>query len=112
MEHRKIKTYFNLLKRSGKIIFGNDAIQKYKKKAYLIIITNNFSDKINIIKKSVTLNCKLYETDFKVLNDLLETNNCKVVLIKNYDLANAIIVENLKINLLREVIVFESTTKQ
>ena len=112
MVNSKIKTYFNFLKRSNKIIYGYDQIKNYNKKAYLIISSYCFSDKEKLIKKASLLNCKLYETDIETLSILLETQNCKAILIKNFELAKAILKENNNLNLLREVNLIESNTKQ
>ena len=113
MKSLKIKTYFNFLKRSGKIIYGFDNIKEYNKKAYLIIINNEFKEKSKIIEKVKQLpNCRLFECSQENLNNLLEITNCKIVLIKNYELSKAILLENEKINLLREVELIESNTKQ
>ena len=112
LELNKIKTYINFLKRSQKIVYGWDTIEAYKKKAFLIIYSDDISNKQKVINKAKMLNCKLFETSFENINKLLDTSNCKIVLIKSYELANAILNENQKINLLREVNLIESTTKQ
>lgn len=109
MNNLKIKTYFNLLKRSGKIIYGYDNIKTYRKKAYLIIFAENFKNKNSIINQFN--NCKVYETSENNLNLLLDKDNCKIVLIKNFELTKAILLENEKINLLSEVKLIESNTK-
>ena len=113
MNNLKIKTYFNLLKKANKIVYGYDNIKNYHKKAYLIIMSNNYNIKNKIIQKAKEFaNCLVYEIEQEGINNLLELTNCKVILINNYELSKAILLENENLNLLREVKLIESNTKQ
>ena len=111
MPTKKIKAYYNLLKRCCKIIYGYDNIKLYNKKAYLIICSETFNNKEKLELKAKLLQCLLYETSQENLNYFLDSPNCKVVLIKNYELAKAILKENDKIKLIREVKLIEPNTK-
>ncbi len=100
----KISAYLGFAMKANKVIFGFDNLKKYDKKLYLIIICKSANDKYNqfsLEKKKIT-NCDVYKTNNILLDDLIFKSNCKIIGIKNKELATAII--NNKADNLVEVI--------
>lgn len=110
MQNNKIKTYINFAIKSNKIVYGLDNISAYNKKAFLIIIDEGVNAKFkqNIINIATKLQTPLVEAAQEILNEMLNTSNCKAILLRNKSLADAIIKENLSTKTLREVNLIES----
>lgn len=90
----KLKTYFGFSIKSNSITFGYDNITKSRKKFDAVIFCCTTNEKIiNPILKLGHKCVKLKELE---LSDLLGRENIKVVAIKNYNLAKAILsVDNI-----------------
>ena len=90
----KAKTYLGFSIKSNSIVFGYDNITKSKRKFDVVIFcktaTNKHIDSIlNVGNKCVKLN-------EYTLGEIIGRDNVKVVAIKNYNLAKAILaIENL-----------------
>lgn len=90
----KVLTYLGFAKKSNNIIFGIDKLQNYNKKIHLIILCKTANEKYlktaqNIRAKNK--NCTVLITKVCTLNELLNTDNCKIIGIKNLSLSKAII---------------------
>ena len=80
----KLSGYLGLAIRSNSVLFGFDNLKSYKKKVYCVLVSgdvqkkleqhiNNLCAERNIIVKKLKNN----------LDDLIKTNNCKVISIIN-----------------------------
>ena len=100
----KISAYLGFAMKSNKVIFGYDNLKLYNKKLYLIIICKSANDKYTqfAIDKQKQTNCDVYVTKDIILDDLIFKSNCKIIGVKNKELATAII--NNKADILVEVI--------
>lgn len=88
----KLKTYLGFSIKSNSILFGYDNITKSRKKLDLIIFCSTAQEKI--IKPILKLNFKCVKLKELKLSELLERENVKVIAIKNYNLAKAILAYN------------------
>lgn len=92
MEISTIKKYIDLAKKAGAILYGLDNIKLGTKNIYLILIDNNVGSSL---KRNIDFISQHKKVQSIVLNDtnlddLLNTNNCKVIGITNINLANKI----------------------
>lgn len=89
----KISTYIGFARKSNKVIFGIDNLKKYDKKLYLIIVCHSANNKYIdfALNKKVLTGCQLFRTNGILLHELTYTDNCKIIGIKNKELAAAII---------------------
>lgn len=95
MKVEKIKTYVGFAIRSGEIVFGFDNIMKSKSKIKLILISSTQQEKVanKLIKYGEEKNIKVIKlNDYKV-EDFTSRDNCKVIGIINYNLAEVILKE-------------------
>lgn len=91
--NNKISAYLGFAIKSGKVIFGYDNLKDYNKKLYLIIICHSANNKyIDFsLSKQKTTGCDLLRTKDVLLDQLVNKVNCKIIGIKNKELATAII---------------------
>lgn len=89
MNREKIKSYLGISHKAGYLIIGADNLKNYNKKLYLILVDKNISNTLQkvINKFEGQIQVEIIEN----LNELVEIENCKIVGIKNYGLANEII---------------------
>jgi len=90
----KVNTYLGFAKKSNAIIYGIDKLSEYNKKIHLIIVCSSANDKYLSIAKQVKAknkNCTVVKTNNCTLNELLNTDNCKIIGIKNFSLSKAIL---------------------
>ena len=92
MKIEKIKTYLGFAVKSGNIIFGSDKLFESKKRSFLVLICSTQNEKVtnkvvNFCKKD---NIKFIKLKDIILAELLGRDNCKVVGISDFNLANAI----------------------
>lgn len=90
----KVKTYLGFSIKSNSITFGYDNITKSRKKFDVVIFCSTSTEKhINPI---INLGHKCVKLKNINLGELVDRANVKVIAIKNYNLAKAILsVENL-----------------
>ena len=90
----KLKTYLGFSIKSNSIVFGYDNITKSRKQFDVVIFCSSATEKhVNPI---VCLGHKCVKLKHANLGELIERNNVKVVAIKNYNLAKAILsIEDL-----------------
>lgn len=95
MKENKILTYINFARKAGVVVYGIDNIKATKKDIFCVIIDSTAKENLLSSAKTyckkhglelITLNCKL--------DDILKTNNCKILGICNQDLANQILINN------------------
>lgn len=93
METNKIKAYLGFCIRSGGIVFGVDNIEQHRKRAYLIIVDKDLSENSmkTIEKSNERLNCPVLQTEDGLLEQLLCRPTVKAVLIRDKNLAAAIL---------------------
>lgn len=90
----KIKTYLGFCIKSNAITFGYDNITKSRKKFDVVIFCTTATEKH--IYPIVNLGHKCVKLKNVNLGELVDRSNVKVVAIKNYNLAKAILsVEDL-----------------
>lgn len=89
----KISAYLGFAIKSGKVIFGIDNLKDYDKKLYLVIICESANDKYTdlALSKRLKTGCDLLKTKGVLLDNLVNKSNCKILGIKNKELATAII---------------------
>lgn len=89
----KIKNYLGLCRNANYLIIGADNLKEYKKRLYLIVVSDNESK--NIIKVAKNTSEKYNNLPIIIpnenLGEMLSIDNCKIVGIKNWGLANAIL---------------------
>ena len=87
----KIETYIGFAIKKGSAVFGVDAITRYRKKVYLLLMTETLSQNSAKALEAAAerLGCKLLQIpDY----DLLKMRNCKAIAICDKQLADAISV--------------------
>lgn len=89
---KKIISYLGYAIKSNNIVYGIDNLIKFNKKLFLIIICPSCVKKsVNLaVKKANELSCDI-KMSADILQDLLHKDNCKVIGIKDENLANAIL---------------------
>lgn len=87
----KIKNYISIAGRAGYIIWGNDNLNGYTHKLYLVLYRCDYG---KTIEKTLKLlgdtipKIMLEEADF---NDIVMSDNCKILGIKNKGIAERIL---------------------
>lgn len=85
----KIETYIGFAIKKGSVVWGCDAIAKYRKKAFLIVRTDSLSDNsaAQLAKDAARLGCKIV-----TLNNIavMTEKRCKALAICDKSLADAI----------------------
>ncbi len=89
----KIEKYLGFCKKSNSIIYGFDNIKKEKKQIFGILLCSSANEKL---KLQINHICETRKIKLKVLKDLtidelLNTNNCKVIALTNENLSKAIL---------------------
>lgn len=87
MDKNQIKKYINLAKKANALIYGLDNIKKSKLHIYLIIYVAESGNSINRYISNVK---NIFVQKVNNLNELLETDNCKIVALTNKNLAEII----------------------
>lgn len=95
MEIKKIKAYLTFSIRSGKIIFGVDKLMTSKKLPIVVLICSTQNEKVTnkVIRFCESNNIKVIKMVDLVLADIIGRDNCKVVGLLDYNLANAVMNE-------------------
>lgn len=92
MANSKVATFLGFCVKSGKILLGYDAIERNKKKIYLLVADESLSP--NTVKRAVKVSeqfgCPLLICH-EDLGATLHKQGCKLVAIQDQNLANAII---------------------
>ncbi|MBR1925338.1 MAG: hypothetical protein IJ837_00605 [Clostridia bacterium] len=80
----KLSGYLGLAIRSNSVLFGFDNLKAYKKKVYCVLISGDVQNKleqhINNLCEERNITTKKLKNS---LDDLIKTNNCKVISIIN-----------------------------
>ena len=89
---KKIVSYLGFAIKSNKIVYGQDNLEKYHKKMYLILVCHTAKEKmIDFAKaKAKDLGCKLAMTNDD-LSILISRDNCKILGITNESLSSAVL---------------------
>lgn len=93
MANNKLISYLGFCIRSGKIVFGVDAIEQYKKRVHLLFADGSIgpnSMKI-LIKAKENFSCELLMTTAGALGEWLHRPAVKAVAILDKNLAQAIL---------------------
>ena len=85
----KLKTYLGFSIKSNSIVFGYDNITKSRKKFDVVIFCGTATEKHT--NPIVFLGHKCVKLKNVNLGELIDRNNVKVIAIKNYNLAKAIL---------------------
>lgn len=93
MSKEKLKSYLGLAKKANAIIYGKDSIKDFRKPIYCVILCVNASDKlkfhINNLCESKKINLKVLKS--VSIDEMLGTENCKVIGVINPNFAKAIL---------------------
>ena len=92
MDREKIKGYLGIARKAGYLIIGVDNLKNYNKKLYLILADYELSNTIN---KTLALFSNIHHEIVENLGELVSIEKCKIVGIKNHNLAEQIL-ENIK----------------
>ncbi len=89
----KIEKYLGFCKKSNTIIYGFDNIKKEKKQIFFVLLCSSANEKL---KTQINHICETRKIKLKVLkdvtiDDILHTNNCKVIALTNENLSKAIL---------------------
>ena len=88
----KIKGLINIANKAGYLIIGTDSLKVYKKKLYLILMSNDAGSSTirnaNFVKQDT--NCEIITLTNDVFNKVVNIKNCKIIAIKNKGLAEEI----------------------
>ena len=89
----KVSAYLGFCLRAGKVIFGVDDIEGYKKKIYLVIADGSLEDNSlkRLLAASKRLSSPLLTTKEGLLGELLHRPTVKAIAIKDYNLSAAIL---------------------
>ena len=93
MQNSKIQSYLGFAKKSNDIIYGIDNLKEYNKKMPLVIYSDEISERsLKVLNNLVEeKKWKMIKLKNLKLDDLLFTQNCKVIGIKNENLSKAIL---------------------
>lgn len=95
--NQKIKSYFGFAIRSNNMIFGGDSFVSSRKKAFLVVC----SDDINRTSfKDIKQKCDKYKipllmSDTKTIEEVTHKINCKCIAVCEPNLASAILKEQI-----------------
>jgi len=88
---KKIKDYITIANKAGYLIWGVDNLKNYTHKLYLVLyrsdVTKTILKALNSLNESIT-KIMLDEDEF---NEIVQTDKCKIVAVKNLGLSNKII---------------------
>ena len=89
----KIISYLGFCIRSGKICYGVDDIEQYRKRVYLLIMDEGLgeSSKKSVLKSRERFGCPLLIAEAGALGEMLHKPAVKAVAIKDNHLASAIL---------------------
>ncbi|MGN0961897.1 MAG: L7Ae/L30e/S12e/Gadd45 family ribosomal protein [Christensenellales bacterium] len=95
MRTEKIRSYLGFSIKSGKILFGSDKLFESTKRPNLVLICSTQNEKVTkkVLNYCNTNKIKSIKLNNLILSDLIGRENCKVIGILDYNLANAIIKE-------------------
>ena len=95
MDKKKISSYLMFSIRSGKIIFGVDKLFVSKKMPCVVLICSTQNEKVSnkVINFCNTNRIKVIKLKDLILSELIGRDNCKVVGLLDFNLANAVINE-------------------
>ena len=88
MDREKIKGYLGIARKAGYLIIGVDNLKNYKKKLYLILADSQLSNTIN---KTIASFQDIRHEIIDNLGELMSIEKCKIVGVKNHNLAMQII---------------------
>lgn len=93
MQKSKIETFLGFCIKAKKISLGFNSAETIKKDAYLILLCNSSSEnaKKQAFKLKEKLNCELMICYNLLLQDVVLKENCKLAVIRDKNLAQAII---------------------
>lgn len=92
MKNNKLLTYLGFARKSGNLIYGIDNIEHYKKEIYVVLIDATLSEngRKQLIKVCLSKSISIYQLTDISLDELINTNNCKIVGIIDFNLASAV----------------------
>ncbi len=99
MQVNKISAYIGFAIKAGKVIYGIDAVEVYRKKTYLLIASEDISENSFKAAKKIQerLKVPLAVTQGIKLEELVHKPNCKFIAITVKNLSDAIL-ENASLN--------------
>ena len=89
----KIRAYLGFCLRAGKILFGVDDLEVYRKKIHLILVDESIAENSlkRVHKANETFNAPVLTFQSGLLGELLHRPTVKAVAIKDFNLAKAIL---------------------
>ena len=91
MTINKIKNYIGIANRAGYIIWGNDILDGYNHKLYLILYRSDFGKTIEKTLKRINDDIPKIMMSVEDFNAIVMTDKSKIIGIKNNGIANQII---------------------
>ena len=86
----KIKNYLGIASRANYVIFGADNLKGYTHKLYLVLYRQDFRKTIQKVINEFT-NLPTFMLNIEDMNYITNSQNCKLLAIKNKGLAEQII---------------------
>lgn len=87
----KLKGYVGLANKAGYLIWGVDNLKGYTHKLFLILYRSDVTNTIQKTLNSFGDNITKISLDVDVFNNIMQTNNSKIVAVKNKGFATKII---------------------
>ncbi|MBE7074452.1 MAG: hypothetical protein E7376_00505 [Clostridiales bacterium] len=88
----KIKGYVGIAKRAKYVVFGADNLKGYTHKLYLVLYREDVSNTIQkVLNELSSRNLPIIKLSIEEFNYIADTNNCKLLAIKNKGLSEQII---------------------
>lgn len=95
--NQKIRSYFGFAIKSKNIIYGGDSFVSAKKKAFLVVCSEDIN---RTILKDIKQKCEKYKipllmTDTAMVEEITHKINCKCIAVCEPNLAKAILKEQI-----------------
>ena len=86
----KVKGYVGIANRAGYIVWGADNLKNYTHKLYLVIYRDDFSKTIKKSIDNINNDIPKIMLNVETFNYIVNTDNCKLLAIKNKGLSEQI----------------------
>ena len=85
----KLKGIVGIANKAGYIVFGADNLKQYTKKLYLVVKSNDIGKNANKVIDLLGIEC--IEIEKEIMQQITNSNNCKILALRNKGLSEQII---------------------
>ena len=85
----RLKGIVGIANKAGYIVFGADNLKQYTKKLYLVVKSDDIGKNSNKIIDMLNIDCVVLEK--QIMQQITNSNNCKIFAIRNKGLSEQII---------------------